>query len=81
VYKVGLHANALLESIAELTIAYLLLRQAEIAAPKAEDDAFYLGKVEAARFFVTDVAPKVADRRADAESEDGSLMNLPIEAF
>jgi alkylation response protein AidB-like acyl-CoA dehydrogenase len=81
VYKVGLHANALLESIAELTIAYLLLRQAEIAAPKVDEDPFYRGKFEAARFFVADVAPKIADRRADAEAEEGSLMKLPIEAF
>ncbi len=81
IYKVGLHANALLESISELTISYLMLRQAEIAAPKADEDPFYRGKVEAARFLIKDVAPKIAGRRAAVEAEDGALMELPVEAF
>ncbi len=81
IYKVGLHANSLLESVSELTISYLMLKQAEIAAPKADEDPFYRGKVEAARFLIKDVAPKIAGRRAAAEAEDGALMELPLEAF
>jgi alkylation response protein AidB-like acyl-CoA dehydrogenase len=81
IYKAGLHANALLESVAELTISWLMLRQAEIAAPKVDEDPFYAGKLAAARFLVADVAPKVAMRRARVEAEDGSLMDLPLEAF
>ncbi len=81
IYKAGLHANALLESVAELTISWLMLRQAEIAAPKVDDDPFYAGKLHAARFLVADVAPKVAMRRTRAEAEDGSLMDLPEAAF
>ncbi len=81
IYKVGLHTNGLLESLAEVTIAWLLLRQAEVALGSDQADPFYRGKVEAARFFVRDVAPKPAARRARAEAEDGSLMELPIEAF
>ena len=81
IYKVGLHANALLESLAEVVIAWLMLRQAEIAHPKMDDEPFYRGKVEAARWLIAEVAPKVAARRARAVSEDGSLMELPVEAF
>ncbi|MDH3500104.1 MAG: acyl-CoA dehydrogenase [Acidimicrobiia bacterium] len=80
-YKAGLHANSLLESVAELTIGYLLLRQAEVALAADQSDPFYQGKVAAARFFVVDVAPKIAARRERAEREDGSLMDLPVEAF
>lgn len=81
IYKVGLHTNDLLESMAETVIAWLLLRQAEIAAPKAGSDPFYRGKLEAARWFIRHTAPKAALRRSAATSEDGSLMALPLEAF
>ena len=81
IYRVGLHANAILESMAEVVIAWLMLRHAEIAAPKVDEDPFYRGKVEAARWFLAHVAPKVAARRQYAAEEDGSLMDLPVEAF
>jgi alkylation response protein AidB-like acyl-CoA dehydrogenase len=81
IYKVGLHTNDLLESMAETVIAWLLLRQAEIAAPEAGSDPFYRGKLEAARWFIRHTAPKAALRRSAATSEDGSLMALPLEAF
>ncbi|MFO7299766.1 MAG: acyl-CoA dehydrogenase [Actinomycetes bacterium] len=81
IYKVGLQATPLLESIAEVVISWLMLRQAEIALPKAGDDPFYQGKVAAARWLVRDVAPKVAARSQRAQGEDGSLMDLPVEAF
>jgi alkylation response protein AidB-like acyl-CoA dehydrogenase len=81
IYKVGLHANGLLESISEVVIAWQLLRHAEVAIDKIDDDDFYRGKVESARWFLDDVAPKVAARRKAAASEDGSLMELPVEAF
>lgn len=83
VYKVGLHSTALLESLSEVVIAWQLLRHAEVAIaadPKGEDP-FYIGKVASARFFVADVAPKVAARRSAAEAETGGLMDLPVEAF
>jgi hypothetical protein len=67
--------------MAEIVISWLMLRQAEVAAPQVDDDPFYRGKVEAARFLVRDVAPKIAMRREKAFAEDGSLMELPIEAF
>jgi hypothetical protein len=81
IYKVGLHTNHLLESMAETVIAWLLLRQAEVALPKVDIEPFYLGKVESARWFVRHTAPNAATRRAAAQAEDGALMRLPIEAF
>jgi len=81
IYKVGLQTNHLLESMAETVISWLLLRHAEIALDKLDDDPFYRGKVESARWFIRHTAPKAALRRRAAESEDGTLMDLPVEAF
>ena len=80
VYKVGLHATPLLDTLAEVTIAWLLLRHGEVALA-AEPSPFYEGKVASARFFVRHVAPKVAARRAAVEAEDGALMKMADEAF
>lgn len=85
-YKVGLHANALLESLAEVVIAWLLLEHAEIAESKMveadkADQAFYAGKIASARFFAADALPGVALRTQAAQNEDGWLMDLPDEAF
>jgi alkylation response protein AidB-like acyl-CoA dehydrogenase len=79
IYRVGLHANSLLETMAELVISWQLLRQVEILGDRADD--FAVGKRAAARFFVNHVAPKVAARRAAADREDGALMELPDSAF
>jgi alkylation response protein AidB-like acyl-CoA dehydrogenase len=81
IYEVGLHANALLESMAEVMIAWQLLRHAEIAHDQAESSPFHEGKVASGRFFIRHVAPRIAARRAAVEAEDGSLMTLPEEAF
>ena len=81
IYKAGLHLTPLLESMAEVVIAWQLLRHAEIAVGASEQDDFLAGKVVSARFFVRHAAPKVAARRAAAESEDGSLMTLSEGAF
>ncbi|HEY7821448.1 MAG TPA: acyl-CoA dehydrogenase, partial [Acidimicrobiia bacterium] len=81
IYKVGFQTNALLESMAETVIVWQMLRQAEIAVEKADEDPFYRGKVESARWLVRHVAPKASMRRAAAEAEDASLMDLPVEAF
>jgi len=86
IYKAGLHTNALLESLAEVVIAWLLLEHAEIASRKltdadAEDVGFYTGKVASARFFIGDALPKVAVRTAAAQAEDAWLMELPDAAF
>lgn len=81
IYRIGLHTNALLESLAEVVISWQLLRQAVVAAPRADADPFYAGKMAAARFFVSEVGPLISIRRAAAEAEDGSLMELDLAAF
>jgi hypothetical protein len=86
IYKTALHTNALLESLSEVVISWLLLRQAEIASaalPEAgdADRAFYEGKLASARFFARTNLPKARLRREAAEVEDAALMELADEAF
>jgi hypothetical protein len=81
IYKVGLHATPLLESMSEVVVAWQLLRHAEVALPKIDEDPFYRGKVESALWYLADVAPHVAARRKRAVEENGHLMDLPVEAF
>ncbi len=80
IYKAGLQTNSLLESMAEVIIGWRMLVQAEIAIGRI-DDPFYRGKVEAARWFIRMVGPRVTARRADAEIEDGAVMEIPVESF
>ncbi len=81
IYKVGLHTTSLLDSFAEVVIAWQMLRHAEIAIPAADADPFLRGKVESARWFIDGAGPRIATRRHAAEAEDGSLMAVPVEAF
>ncbi len=81
IYRTGLHATPLLFSLAEVVVAWLLLRQAEVAVPLVGDDPFYAGKLASVRCFVQTVAPQVTARREAAEVEDGRLMELAVEAF
>jgi len=86
IYKVGFVANALLETLSEIVIGYLLIRQGDVAIAQladAEGDelAFLEGKIEAVRFFCQDALPKARLRKESAELEAGRLMELPIEAF
>ena len=79
IYRVGLHANALLDSMAEMVIGWQLLRQLEVLGDR--DDDFALGKAAAVAFFLDDVEPKIRARRDRAAREDGSLMGLPDGAW
>jgi alkylation response protein AidB-like acyl-CoA dehydrogenase len=97
IHLAGLQSTAFLFSLSEVVLAWLLLRQAEVAharhsaidggeAPdlgrSREDElAFYGGKVAAARWFVRNVGPKIAMRRHVAEQEDGALMRIPVASF
>ncbi len=82
-YKAGLHTNALLETMSEIVIGWLLLRHAEVAlhAEPGKDAAFYEGKIASARFFARHAFPKARLRREAAEAEDGALMRMSDEAF
>ena len=87
-YKVGQNTTRLLLTAGDVTVGWLLLRQAEIAlealARKNVSDAdrdFYTGKVAAARFFARNVLPLIGGERAIATQTDNSLMDVPESAF
>ena len=85
IYKVGLNTVRLLMALGDLTIAWLLLTQAEVAQrnlDEGQQDAdFYTGKVATARFFTATVLPRLAAERKIAEDTTLDLMDLPEAAF
>ncbi|MDT0342263.1 acyl-CoA dehydrogenase [Streptomyces litchfieldiae] len=85
-YKVGLNTTSFLLASGDVVVGYLLLRGAAVAAAKlpdatGKDQAFYAGKIAAARHFASTVLPTVAVSRAVAENTDLSLMDLDEAAF
>jgi alkylation response protein AidB-like acyl-CoA dehydrogenase len=84
-YKAGLNTNRLLLALGDLIIAWLLVRQAEVALLALDqgsaDRDFYQGKVASARFFTSTVLPRLATERKIAEETDLDLMSIPEEAF
>ncbi|MEJ7634947.1 acyl-CoA dehydrogenase [Aeromicrobium sp.] len=87
IYKVGLNTTRLVYVLGDLTVAWLLLRGADVALEKlggevsSADKSFYEGKVAAAQFFARNVLPKLAGERAIAENIDDSVMELDEAAF
>ena len=85
IYKVGLNTSRLLMATGDLIIAWLLLRQADIAQNKladaGRDTEFYNGKIATAKFFVRSVLPHISVERAVVESETGEIMNIAEAAF
>ena len=87
IYKVGQNTSRLLLAFGDLVTAWLLLRQAAVAAAALEagatgrDKSFYEGKVAAAKFFAAQALPLLSAHRAVAESVDNALMELPEESF
>lgn len=85
IYKVGLNTSRLLMATGDLIIAWLLLRQADIAQNKladaGRDTEFYNGKIASAKFFVRAVLPHISIERAVVESETGEIMNIAEAAF
>jgi alkylation response protein AidB-like acyl-CoA dehydrogenase len=87
IYKVGQNTSRLLLACGDLVVAWLLLRQAVVAQEALEagatgrDQAFYTGKVAAAKFFAAQVLPLITAARAVADSVDNSLMDVPEDAF
>ena len=86
IYLIGLNANRVLESIAEVVIGWLLLEQALVAQEKiakatAVDQAFYKGKVASARFFLRNVMPLLAGRKRILEATNLDVVELEEAAF
>jgi hypothetical protein len=85
IYKVGLNATRCLMAVGDTITAWLLLRQADIAAEKlptaGKDADFYEGKIAAAKFFVLNSLPHISADRAVVEATDNSIMNISESAF
>ncbi|MEO3785967.1 acyl-CoA dehydrogenase [Actinocorallia sp. B10E7] len=86
-YKIGLNTTRLLMALGDTVVAWLLLRQAEVALGKLggelseADRNFYTGKVAAAQFFTANVLPRLSSDRVMAENVTLDVMELPEEAF
>jgi alkylation response protein AidB-like acyl-CoA dehydrogenase len=87
IYKVGLNTTRLLMALGDLICAWLLLRGAEAALHRlneqltGDEKAFYEGKVASGRWFARTVLPKLAAERAIAEATDLAVMDLDEAAF
>ncbi|MFB7993628.1 acyl-CoA dehydrogenase [Streptomyces sp. NPDC056002] len=86
IYKVGLNTTRLLLASGDVVVGFLLLRGAAVAAEKlgtasAKDQAFYQGKIAAAKFFAANVLPGVGLERRLSEKVDLDLMELDEAAF
>ena len=87
IYKVALNTTRLVYVLGDLTVAWLLLRGAEVALAQLDagasgaDKSFYEGKIASAAFFTRNVLPKLAAERAMAESIDDSIMELDEASF
>ncbi|HEU4909346.1 MAG TPA: acyl-CoA dehydrogenase C-terminal domain-containing protein, partial [Propionibacteriaceae bacterium] len=87
VYKVGLNTTRLLMVLGDVICAWLLLRGAEVALNRLNEElrpgekAFYEGKVASGRWFARTVLPKLAAERAIAEATDLAVMDLDEAAF
>jgi len=88
-YHVGLQGNRVLMALAEVVIAWLLIRHGALAVEKkaalpdvAENEqAFYDGKVFSARYFATQVLPRLSAERELLERGDLAPMTLSDAAF
>ena len=87
IYKVGLNTTRLLMVLGDLICAWLLLRGAEVALGRLNDElmagekAFYEGKVASGRWFARTVLPKLAAERSIAEATDLAVMDLDEASF
>jgi hypothetical protein len=85
-HVVGQHTVRLLMAVGDLLVAWLLLRQAEVAlaalgGETGRDQPFYEGKVAVARFFAATQLPLLTAHRTIVEHADNSLMDVPEAAF
>jgi alkylation response protein AidB-like acyl-CoA dehydrogenase len=87
VYRAGLNTTRLLLALGDLIVGWLLAWHADVALARldagasAADQAFYEGKVAAARFFAATVLPRLATEREIAEATSLDVMELPEASF
>ncbi len=86
-YTVAQNTTRLLLAVGDLVTAWLLVRQAEVALGALagevtdRDRYFYEGKLAAARFFCTQVLPRLMAERVIVEHTDNALMEVDEAAF
>jgi alkylation response protein AidB-like acyl-CoA dehydrogenase len=86
-YKVAQSTSRLLLAAGDLITGWLLVRQSEVALAalggevSEKDRFFYEGKVAAARFFATQVLPRLSAERTIVENTDNALMEIDEAAF
>jgi hypothetical protein len=86
-YRVGLGSVSFLLAVGDLFIGWMLLRGAEAALVALDGDvsdrdrAFYSGKITAARFFASNVLPRLTAERKIIDAVDLTAMDLDEEAF
>jgi alkylation response protein AidB-like acyl-CoA dehydrogenase len=85
IYQVGLNTSRCLMAVGDIITAWLLLRQADIAAEKlphaGKDADFYTGKIASAKFFVQNYLPHITADRKIVEATNGAIMDIPVNAF
>ncbi|MGI8531652.1 MAG: acyl-CoA dehydrogenase [Geodermatophilaceae bacterium] len=86
-YRVGQNTSRLLLALGDLFVGWLLLRHAEVALDALagetteRDRVFYEGRLASARFFATQVLPRLSYERSLAENTDNALMDIPLVSF
>jgi alkylation response protein AidB-like acyl-CoA dehydrogenase len=86
-YKVGLNSRRFLLDLGDVVVGWLLQRQAEVALKalagevSPADQAFYEGKIAAAKFFAREVLPRIGADRRVVEATTLDAMQLDEAAF
>jgi alkylation response protein AidB-like acyl-CoA dehydrogenase len=87
-HLVPLNATRLVECVADVTMAKLMLEQGLIARdtlkenkPLRADDIFYRGKIQTARYFCRSILPRVLARQRIVALADDSAIQISEEAL
>lgn len=79
------YTHPFLECTGDLSMAWMLLWRAQIAATKVgaakKDEAFYRGQIDTARFFIRYVLPVAKGRLAAISMCDGAAVEIADEGF
>lgn len=78
---VGAAAAEYLDMFGLTAYAYMWAKMAGTAAPKANDDAFYAGKLKTASFFFSRLLPKTVSLLESIKSGSDDLMAISEEQF
>jgi alkylation response protein AidB-like acyl-CoA dehydrogenase len=83
IYDVGRNTTRFLMAAGDVLVAWLLLRQAAVAAQRvsSDGDAYYRGKIATAAFFAQEVLPLITAQVAIGQRRDTTTMTFPDEAW